>query len=268
MSVRKGETSRGAIFLSVSAVSAVALMLGVQGAADSVLSQPVFLVREVEVVWPAGEPAGNPARFRLHPPTSVFRVDLESLSRVFTRRFPLSEVERIDRVLPNRLRAVMRSRRVVAQVQAGKSFFPVSNEGMVVAAGRPALWPEIPLVEIGGAPVVVRAGGRVAGAGFGKCSGLLAAIQRDGGIAGHKVTRIRVNGDDLALVMDTEAEIRFSGDRVWSGWHRLAELLARKPRLLDQARYVDLRFEHLIVAEKTSKNKPAAKKLVKAKKSR
>ncbi len=265
MSARKGETSRGAIFLSVSAVSAVALMLATQGAADALLSQPVFLVREVEVSWPGGETARVPSRFRLHPPTSVFRVDLESLSRAFSRRFPLSEVERIDRVLPNRLRAVMKSRRVVAQVQAGKGFFPVSDEGMVVAAGRPTLWPDLPLVEIGGAPVVVRAGGRVAGSGFGKCTDLLAAIQRDGGIAGHKVKRIRVTGSDLSLVLDSEAEVRFSGDQVWTGWQRLAQLIAQKPGLLDWARYVDLRFDHLIVAEKPVVKK---KKIAKAKKSR
>ena len=79
---RKGETSRGVIFLSISAVSAVALMLATQGAADALLSQPVFLVREVQVIWPeGGESARNPQRFRLYPSTSVFRVDLASLSR-------------------------------------------------------------------------------------------------------------------------------------------------------------------------------------------
>ncbi len=246
---RETHGSRRGVFLSVSVVSAAALMLAVQGMADAFLSQPVFLVREVEVAWPEGAPS-QPERFRLHPPTSVFRVDLESLSRAFQRRFPLSEVERIERVLPNRLRATLKMRRVVAQVLAGKKYHPISDEGVVVAAGRSAAWEGVPVIELEPGPRSIRAGARLGGPGFWHCSELLSAIRRDGGIAGHSVTRIRVIGGDIRVSLDTGVEIRFSGDKIWNEWQRLADLISRKRQVLEEARYVDLRFEHPVIAER------------------
>ena len=257
---RKSDGSRRGVFLSVSAVSAAALMLAVQGVADSFLSQPVFLVRDVEVVWPEGS-SSQPERFRLYPPTSVFRVDLESLGHAFQRRFPLSEVERIERVLPNRLKATMKTRRVVAQVRAAdKKNYPISDEGMVAAPGRPAPWEGVPVVELDPSPRSLRPGARVGGAGFSRCAELLSAIRRDGGIAGHDVSRIRVSGRDIQVSLDTGVEIRFSGEKVWEEWQRLADLLSRKREILDEARYVDLRFEHPVIAEKPPAKKSAGKK--------
>lgn len=256
---RKSDGSHRGIFLSVSAVSAVGLMLAVQGMADAFLSQPVFLVREVEVVWPEGA-ASRPERFRLHPPTSVFRVDLESLGHAFQRRFPLSEVDRIERVLPNRLRATMKTRRVVAQVRADKKHYPISGEGMVVAAGRFAPWEGVPLVELEPAPRSIRAGARVGGPGFSSCVELLSAIRRDGGIAGHSVSGVRVSGAEIRVSLDTGVEIRFSGEQMWSEWQRLADLIGRKRGILEEAKYVDLRFEHPVIAEKPPVKKTAVKK--------
>ena len=250
----KGGRSRPGIFLSVSVVSAAALMLAVQGMADAFLSQPAFVVREVEVAWPEGT-ASHPERFRLHPPTSVFRVDLESLGHAFQRRFPLSEVERIERILPNRLRATMKTRRVVAQVKADKKHYPISDEGMVVAAGRPEPWEGVPVVQIDPNPRSIHAGARVGGSGFSSCVDLLSAIRRDGGIAGHSVSGVRVTGTDIHVSLDTGVEVRFSGDHIWSEWQRLADLVNRKQEVLEQAKYVDLRFEHPVIAEKEPKKK-------------
>ena len=256
---RKSDGSHRVVFLSVSVVSALALMLAVQGMADSFLSQPVFLVHEVEVVWPEGSSA-QPERFRLYPPTSVFRVDLESLGHAFQRRFPLSEVERIERVLPNRLRATMKTRRVVAQVRVDKKHYPVSDEGLVAAPGRIAPWEGVPVVELDPGPRLLHPGAQVGGAGFLRCAELLSAIRRDGGIAGHDVSRIRVSRGDIQVTLDTGVEIRFSSEQVWDEWQRLADLLSRKRELLDQARYVDLRFEHPVIAEKPPAKKGAGGK--------
>lgn len=255
----RSDGSRRGVFLSVSVVSAAALMLAVQGMADAFLSQPSFLVREVEVVWPEGSSA-LPSRFRLHPPTSVFRVDLESLAHAFQRRFPLSEVERIERVLPNRLRATMKARRVVAQVRADKRYFPISDEGVVVAAGRPAPWEGVPVVELDPSPRSIRPGARVGGPAFSRCSELLSAIRRDGGIAGHSVRGVRVSREEIRVRLDTGVEIRFSGDQIWSQWQRLADLVSRKRQVLEEANYVDLRFEHPVISEKPPKTSSSRKR--------
>lgn len=254
--------SRRGIFLSVSVVSAAALILAVQGMADSFLSQQAFLVREVEVVWPEADPA-HPERFRLHPATSVFRVDLGSLGHAFQRRFPLAEVDRIERLLPNRLRATMKTRRVVAQVLSQGRHYPVSDEGTVVAEGRPQPWEGVPVVQVDPAPAHVRPGSQVGGSAFSHCAELLAALHRDGGIAGHPVTTVRMSGADIHVCLDTGVEVRFSGDRIWSEWQRLADLLVRKREILDQAKYVDLRFEHPVIADKAPEKKPAVKKAMK-----
>src|SRR3989338_6709505 len=98
----KKRTGRGVLFLGVSFLSGVALLFAAQAGVDGFLSHSAFLVREVEVRWPA-EAKPRSDRFRLTPPTSIFRVDLKALAVSFQRKFPTAEVGGIRRLLPNRL---------------------------------------------------------------------------------------------------------------------------------------------------------------------
>lgn len=245
----KKRTGRGALLLSVSFLSGIALLVAAQGAAEGFLSHPAFLVREVEVRWPAGAPPRSD-RFRLNPATSIFHVDLKALTVSFQRKFPAAEVEGIRRLLPNRLVATMRQRKILGQVAAAGSYAPVSDDGILVAPGSSSPRPGLPVLLLPDLKGPLRVGRSIDSPSFWKASELLATLHRDGGIAGQKVITVRVEGDGLFVALESGAELRFSGSQLAGGWQQLGGLLGRRPGLLSQVSYVDLRFGDPVINEK------------------
>jgi len=226
--------------------------MAAQSAADQFLLNPAFLVREVEVRWQDGS-RSRPDRFRLNPPTSVFRIDLKALSNAFQRRYPAAEVEHVERILPNRLRATLRTRHLVGQVQAGGLYFAVSDDGVVTSTGSAGPRSGLPLLQLEGLRRSLRVGDALENPGFWKAAELLATLRRGGGIAGQRVRSVRVSGQDLFLTLESGAEIRFSVDRLPNGWQLLAGLLAQRPHVLLQANYIDLRFEDPVIGSRVGK---------------
>lgn len=244
---------RGVLLLGVSFLSGIGLLMAAQGMVDDFLEHPAFQVREVEVQWPAGVKARSD-RFRLNPPTSIFRVDLKSLAISFQRRFPSAEVEGIRRHLPNRLVAVMRPRKIVGQISVSGLYAPVSDDGILIFPASATPRPELPVLVLEGVKGPLRVGRSIDTASFWKASELLSTLHRDGGIAGHKVINVRVEGDNLFLALDSSAEIRFSGNNLSVEWQQLSSLIARSPGLLKEPRYVDLRYGDPVIGELRPKN--------------
>ncbi len=252
---KKESGRRGVILLSVSILSAAAAVLAVQGMVRSVLSASSFLVTELEVQWPS-EMKRPADRYKLNSPVPIFNADLGAVAQLLRQKNPLAEIEAVRRILPNRIVATMRQRRVVMQVWAQR-YYPVSDEGTVTMPGQAVPWPHLPIIFLDGVRGSFKVGDTFAQPQFWKAYELLAAVHRQGGIAGLGVNSIRCKGQDIALVLDSGLEIRFSGDDVSAGWSRLAGLLSQKPAVLAQARYLDLRFEDPVIGgiKKTGKDK-------------
>lgn len=252
---KKNVSARG-FLLSVSFVSSLALLMTVQSAADSFLSNPAFLVKEVEVRWPKGVSPAEPTRFRLQPPVSIFGVELDALSKAFCQRYPTVEVQRVDRILPNRLVATLYPRQVVAQLFTGRKYYPVSENGHVVGRGEPHPLLPLPVLLLEKVGEPLHPGDDLNRSGFWRASELLAAIQRDKGIAGRRVVKLSVRGQDLFADLENGPQLRFSSEGLGDGWRRLWELIAHRRDLLGtQVQYVDLRYEDPVIGEKNKKTK-------------
>ncbi len=232
--------------LSVSLASGLFLFLGVQGAFDAFVSALSFQVQELQVSWPK-ELKRPLERYRLLSPTSIFRLDLKSVVQALEKRHPTAEVESIRRVFPNRVEAFLRPKPVVAQVRASQRYYPVTEEGTVLSVGQPNPWPHLSIIYLEGQQGSFRIGATLKYPGFYQASELLKAIHRQGGLAGHRVSSIRLKGRDLFLFLDSGLELRFNRDRLLAGWQQLGQLLGQKPRLLTEARYLDLRFEDPVI---------------------
>lgn len=253
--MKKKPVSAKTFLLSASFVSGLALLMAAQSVADSFLSHPSFLVREVEVRWPATVSKSAPTRFRLQPPLSIYRVELDALSRAFRQRYPTAEVQRVDRVLPNRVVVTLYPRQVVAQLFTGRSYYPVSDGGRVVGRGQPRPFPGFPVLQLERVAEPLSLGQDLDRFGFWKASELLSTLQRDRGIAGHRVAKLSVRDSDLLVDLEAGAQLRFSSDRLGDGWRRLWELIAHRRDLLDRAQYVDLRYDDPLIGERGRKPK-------------
>ncbi len=258
--MKKTKVSSRGLLLSVSFFSGLALLTAAQNVTDAFLSHPAFLVREVEVRWPPGVSSDTPTRFRLQPPVSVFSVELDALSRAFRQRYPAADVERVERILPNRLVATLHPRQVVAQLFTGRKYVPVSGDGYVVGHAGTQPMSSLPVLVLERVKDPLTLGQNLDSFGFWKASELLATIHRDQGIAGRRVSRLAVRDQDLVADLEKGSQVRFSSDRLGDGWRQLWELIVRRRDLLDQVQYVDLRYENPVIVERAKKKTKAKRR--------
>ncbi len=244
---RNASGKRGVIFFSLSLASGIFLFLMVQATAHNVVFSPLFQVRELEVRWPE-HLKRPPDHYRLVPSVSIFQVDLRRVSDALRGKYPTAEVDAVRRVLPNRLVATLRTRELLAQVRSDRFYYPVSEEGVVVGTGQAAPYPNLPILYLNGLHGSLRIGNSFEDRVFWRAAELLAAIRVQGGVAGHRVGSIRSSRNELILYLDSGVEIRFAAEGLSLGWQHLADLLGQKRQILEEARYVDLRFQDPVIS--------------------
>lgn len=231
----------GLIFSSV-------LMMSVYHWAAGLARSGPFLVREVEIHWvDSVEPNGE--RFRLAPPTSVFSVDLENVDQSLQVRYPTARVQAVRRVLPNRVIADLVSKRVIAQIKTGL-YYPVSVDGTVLMEGKAAPWPELPVIRFALYKEAFEIGQICEHPAFPQSARLLAAVYRSGGLGGHRAVAVRFKTNMLILELKPGCEIWFDPEKLEENWSRLTVLLKNKPAVLDEAVYLDLRFQNPTIVKK------------------
>jgi hypothetical protein len=125
----------------------------------------------------------------------------------------------------------------------------VAEEGLLLSAGQPAPWPHLPILFLEGLQGPFRPGQTIRYPTFEPICELLVAVRRQGGIAGHRVSTLKAKGNNLFLYLDSGVEIRFSRNRLESGWQQLMELVAQRRQIFDSARYVDLRFDNPAIGD-------------------
>ncbi len=255
--MKKG-TKKGAALFSVSILSGAVLLLCLHSGVMAMLGSSRFLVQEIELQWPASMKR-PPEHYRLRPARSIFNVDLRGIEKSVQGMFPTAEVLAVERRLPNHLIVRMNPRQVVAQIKLER-FYPVSEQAVVVGAGRPTPWPNLPILSLEGVRGPLTVGGSFKNEDFQEVCSLLAAVGRLGGIFGHRAASVRTVRRDMILSLDSGTEIRFNIERLRRGWEQLTELMLQKRQLVEQARYIDLRFEDPVVSEGKKDNRGKGKR--------
>ncbi|MBI3332793.1 MAG: cell division protein FtsQ [Candidatus Omnitrophica bacterium] len=248
-----GSASGRRRILSVSAASGVMGFLALQAMAQGVVGAPCFLVRQVEVCWPSEMSVPRRA-YRLVPPTSIFKVNLNAVGAALAAHHPAAEVEKVERILPNRLVAALRPRKVVAQLFLER-YYPLGEDGRVAAAGRGSPWSGLPVIFLEGKRRPFQVGEAPDSPGFLRALDLIRTARQHNGILGHAVSTIRVREGALFLALDSGVEIRLPVENLQAGWRRLTQLLAQRPELLDQTRYLDFRFEDPVIGKGPARGK-------------
>ena len=256
---RNASGKRGVIFFSLSLASGMFVFLVVQVTAHNIVFSRLFQVQELEVRWPE-HLKRPPDRYRVTPPVSIFQVDLQRVSDTLRGKYPVAQVDAVRRVLPNHLVATLRTRELLAQVRGDRYYYPVSEEGVVVGTGQAAPYPNLPIIYLDGLHGPLKIGNHFEDPIFWRASELLEAIRAQGGVAGHRVGSLRSNRNELTLYLDSGVEIRFSPERLGLGWQQLADLCMQKRQILEQARYIDLRYQDPVISyAKTIKQRKTMK---------
>jgi cell division septal protein FtsQ len=187
----------------------------------------------------------------LHRGENLIQLDLVNVQQVIKRNYPEYKEVKVRRVLPNRVEILLKRRTPVAQVLFSR--YVQADKDLVVLPGSSAV-PFRNLTVIEGASIP--RGGLVVGATLTdpttqKALRLLEIIKRSNILRKHTLTRIDI-GDpkNMTLVVDNEIEIRIGSSHFIERLKILDQTLKTLSLNPARIRYIDLRFDDVVVGPK------------------
>lgn len=191
--------------------------------------------------------------YRLHPPVHILRADLAALAEAIRREHPQLARVAVHRELPNRLVAQVTLREPVGQLR-GRQYYLVSADGVILAPGSPTAWEKLPVFLCGPRTAAYQPGQSCALPELSKAVSVLAEVQRARALGAHWISAVRVasaisptDPTAITLVLDNGLELRATPGDLGLRLVRLAELMNHRSQEMEQAQYVDLRFDDLVI---------------------
>lgn len=217
---------------------------------------PYFWVSAVEVRMEPGQQwvADPRIGYRLPRPIHILTVNLRALADAISREHPQLARVIVRRELPGRLVAHVTLREAVAQLR-GRQYYLVSADRMILAPGSSSAWGGLPVVLLGSRAHVYQPGQVCAAPELRQALAVLREVQRSKCLGARRVSAVRVAPTSTAspdarmvtLVLDSGLELRALPGDLAPQLTRLGDLMRGRGRELDQAQYVDLRFDDLVI---------------------
>ena len=242
--------------LSIVAVAGVLVSAGILA---FIQRSPYFWVSAIDIRLQPGQAWLTDPRigYRLQSPTHLWQANLGELATAIRREHPQLENVVVHRELPNRLVASVTLRQPIGQLR-GRRFYLVSPDGIVLAPGSPAAWEGLPVLLLGSRTAAYQPGQSCAIPELRQAAAVLYEVQRSNALGRHRVSVVRMTPlaadttgvDVITLVLDNGLELRAAPGDLAPRLARLGELMQTKGKDMEQAQYVDLRFDDLVVGLK------------------
>ena len=243
------------VLKTMGVVAGVALLLGVW-LVVFVQRSPYFWVSAIDIQVEPGQRWMTDPRigYRVHPPVHLLRADLRGLAAAIRREHPQFAQVVVRRELPNRLVAQVALREPIGQLR-GRQYFLVDPEGTVLAPGSSTAWPGLPVIMTGSRTAAYEPGRPCHVPELRQVVAVLREVERSKALGARRVSAVRVSaaapgsagGPLVILVLDNGLELRTAPGEIGPRLARLKELLNSRRRELDEAQYVDLRFDDIVV---------------------
>ncbi len=228
------------------------------GVATFVQRSPYFWVSTIDVQLAPGQQWLTDPRigYRLPSPLHLWQANLAGLADAIRREHPQLATVVVHRQLPNRLVAEVTLRDPVGQLR-GRRFYLVAPDGMVLTPGSPTAWEGLPVLLLGSRTAAYQPGQSCAVPELRQAVAVLREIQQSNVLGAHRVSAVRLmptgpeaTADLITVVLDNGLELRAIPGELGPRLARLGELMRTKGREMEQAQYVDLRFDDLVVGLK------------------
>lgn len=220
---------------------------------------PYFWVSSIDIRLEPGQAWLTDPRigYRMQPPIHLWQADLGALAAAIRREHPQFDRVIVRRELPNRLVASVALRQPVGQLR-GRRFYLVAPDGMVLAPGSPTAWEGLPVLLLGSRTAAYQPGQSCAIPELRMAVAVLQEVQRSDALGRRRVSAVRMTPsvseaagvDVVTLVLDNGLELRATPGDLAPRLARLGELMHTRGHEMEQAQYVDLRFDDLVVGLK------------------
>ncbi len=213
------------------------------------INSSVFRLTEVKILNIGTVTQAQAFNFcELKPGENLITLDLVNVQQMIKRRHPEFKEVLVRRVLPNRIEVLLKRRTPAAQIAFSK--YVQVDRDMILLPGSSTV-PFKNLTTIEGVPVP-RAGLLVGmeikdSAGV-KALKLTEVIHRSNVLRNHILTKIKIaDRDELFLVVDGSVEIRLGNNHLIERLKILDQTLKTMELDPSKIRYIDLRFDDLVI---------------------
>ena len=179
---------------------------------------------------------------------NLIHLDLVNVQQVIKRNHPEFKEVRVRRVLPNRVEILLKRRTPVAQV-AFSRFVQIDKDRVILPGSSPTPFRNLTVLE--GAPMPrtgLFVGATLDDANTQKALWLMEVIKRSQILRKHPLTKIDI-GDpkNISLTVDSELEIKIGGNHFIERLKLLDQTLKTVDLDKTKIRYIDLRFDDVVI---------------------
>lgn len=216
------------------------------------VNSPTFELRSVKILnigTLTPEQAFNFSELR--PGENLIHLNLVNVQQVIKRNHPEFKEVHVRRVLPNRVEILLKRRTPVAQ--AAFSRYVQVDKDLVVLPGSSAI-PFRNLTIIEGSPLPKRGlfvGSTLSDPATQKALWLMEAVKRSGLLKKHMLTKIDIaDAKNFSLIVDGVVEIKIGNSHFIERLKILGQTLRTLELDSAKIRYIDLRFDDVVVGQR------------------
>lgn len=251
--LRWAGAARKAFFYSlpyVLSLTALGVLFG--GVVAYAVNSSTFQLEQVRILNIGSMTPEQSFKFaELKPGENLIQLDLVGVQQVIRRNHPEFKEVKVRRVLPNRVEILLKRRTPVAQL-AYSRYVQVDKDLVMLPGSSTAPFRNLTIIQ--GAPLPrggLTVGAMVTDAATQKALRLMEVIKRSNILKKHVLTKIDIaDPRNLTLIVDGSVEIRIGNSHLIERLKILDQTL--KTQGLDPAkvRYIDLRFDDVVVGMK------------------
>ncbi len=241
---------RSALFMSLPYLLSLALVGILFGAiVATAVNSPTFELEEVRILNAGSMTQEQAFQFcELKKGENLITLDLVGVQEVIKRKHPEFKEVRVLRVLPNRVEVAVRRRTPIAQVALSK-YVQIDKDLVILPGSSQVPFRNLTTIEGARSPKLgLLVGVALDDPSTKKAVRLAEAVKRSNILKNHALTKVDVSdSDNILLVVDGDLEIRIGGSHFIERLKILDQTL--KTIELDRARirYIDLRFDDVVV---------------------
>ena len=214
------------------------------------LNSPTFQLAQVRVLNDGPMTDEQAFAFcQLHRGESLIGLDLVAVQEVIKRRHPEFKEVLVRRVLPNQIEILLKRRTPVAQAAFGSRFIQVDKDLVLLPGASAAPFRNLTVIQGAPAPVDgLFVGVTLKDPATQKAIKLADAVKQSDVLRGHLLTHVNITDpNNIFLLVDGQIEIRFGGGHYMDRLKILDQTLRRVPLDPLKVRYIDLRFDDVVV---------------------
>ncbi len=214
------------------------------------LSSSTFQITEVKILNAGAMTDAQAFDFcELKKGESLISLDLVGVQEVIKRKHPEFKEVRVRRVLPNQIEVFLKRRTPVAQAVFSSRYIQIDKDMVLLPGAGGVAFHNLTIIEGAPAPVDgLFVGVTLRDPATQKAVKLADAVKQSGVLRGHLLTHVNISDpNNIFLLVDGQIEIRFGGAHYMERLKILDQTLRRVPLDSSKIRYIDLRFDDVVV---------------------